>query len=111
MKLPHGPRHERIDFQRVNDAARPALKAILRRVLPDGREVNGQWVCRNPRRRDRRPGSFMVRLRDGVWRDFACDDGGGDIISLVAFIEGVSQPQAARLLSQLLNLGGVNDRR
>jgi hypothetical protein len=115
MRLPrenlHDQRHDRVDFQNVKNAARPVLRAILRRVLPGGREVNGQYVVRNPRRRDRTPGSFMVRLRDGIWRDFATDDGGGDIISLVAFVEGVSQVEAPRLLAQLLNLGGAHGRR
>lgn len=112
MRLPRNSQYDRVDFQRVNDAARPVLRAILRRVLPGGREVNGQYVVRNPRRRDRTPGSFMIRLRDGVWRDFATDDdGGGDVISLIAFVEGVSQVEAARLLAQLLNIGGAHGRR
>jgi hypothetical protein len=42
----------------------------------------------------------------GRWKDFATGDGGGDPISLVAFLADVSQSEAARLLSQLLGMGG-----
>jgi hypothetical protein len=93
-----------IDFEAINVAAFAALPAILRRLLPDGPIIGGEWVARNPTRADRRPGSFKINLRTGRWADFATGDCGGDPVSLVAYLEGCSQPDAARLLGRMLGL-------
>jgi hypothetical protein len=96
------PRQKKIDFGLVNRAAIPALPAILARLLPGGRIEGREFVARNPRRADRRLGSFKINLRSGCWCDFATGDKGGDLISLVAYLEGIPQGKAARLLSRML---------
>jgi hypothetical protein len=50
-------RHQ-IDFKIINRAALPVLPAILRRLLPGGQIIGGEWVARNPTRADRQPGSY-----------------------------------------------------
>ncbi|WP_363350184.1 hypothetical protein [Methylocystis echinoides] len=97
----------RLDFDAVNRAALSALPAVLHRLLPGGKAVAGEYVVRNPRRADRSPGSFKVNLRTGRWADFASGDKGGDAVSLVAYLEDVNQGKAARLLSEMLGLGGA----
>ena len=92
------------DFARINSAALDMLPALLRRWLPDGHRQGGEYVARNPRRDDRHLGSFKVNLRTGRWADFATDDRGGDIISLAAFLGGISQAEAARHLAGMLGL-------
>jgi hypothetical protein len=74
------PRRSRgpIDFAAVNAAALAALPDLLRRWLPDGVVRGREYVARNPRRRDRRLGSFPVNLDTGRWADFATGDVGGD---------------------------------
>ena len=62
------------------------LPALLRRWLPDGRIEGNEYVARNPRRSDRRLGSFKINLRTGRWADFAFDARGGDPISLAAYL-------------------------
>jgi hypothetical protein len=96
----------RIDFARINDAALSALPDLVRRWLPDGRHDGGEWVAKNPRRPDRRLGSFKINLRSGRWADFATGDGGGDVISLAAYLAGISQADAARKVAHML---GIND--
>jgi hypothetical protein len=93
-----------IDFEAINRTALSALPAVLRRILPDGRIIGGEWVARNPTRADRQPGSFKINLRTGHWADFATGDKGGDPVSLVAYLENVSQPDAARLLGRMLGI-------
>jgi putative DNA primase/helicase len=61
-------------------------------------------VALNPTRTDRRLGSFKINIRTGRWADFATGDKGGDPISLVAYLEGVSQAEAARRLARMLGL-------
>ncbi len=103
---------KRIDFHAVNRAALSALPGVLGRVLPGGKRVGGEYVVRNPLRPDRHGGSFKINLRTGRWADFATGDKGGDIVSLVAFVEGVSQAEAARLLAGMLGVsvsGGAHE--
>ena len=95
------------DFSTINAAALAALPAVLARLLPDGKVDGREFVALNPCRNDKRPGSFKIRIagaRAGSWADFASGDRGGDPVSLVAYLEGVSQGEAARLLARLLGL-------
>jgi len=94
----------RIDFGAINRAALPYAPALLHRWLPDGRRQGSEWVARNPRRDDRRPGSFKVNLRTGRWADFATGDKGGDVISLTAYLFGLSQAEAARNLANMVGI-------
>jgi len=91
-----------IDFKAVNEAARVCLPELLSRWLPDGRIRNGEWVALNPTRDDRKPGSFMINIQTGKWADFATGDGGGDVISLVAYLSRCSQKEAALQLAGYL---------
>ncbi len=93
-----------IDFARINAAALAALPALLRRWLPDGRQMAGEWVARNPRRADRQPGSFKINTRTGRWSDFATGDKGGDVVSFAAYLSGLSQAEAARELAGALGI-------
>lgn len=94
----------RVDFQRINRAALPALPDILRRWFPDGRFEGHEFVARNPTRGDRRPGSFKINTRTGAWSDFATGDGGGDVISLAAYLDQTNQVQAARNVAHMLGI-------
>lgn len=93
-----------IDFGKINSAAIGVLPSLLARWLPDGRRVGHEWVCRNPRRADRKPGSFRVNMNTGKWADFATDDAGGDPISLAAYLAGTGQAEAARALADMLRV-------
>jgi hypothetical protein len=93
-----------IDFGKINSAAIGVLPSLLTRWLPDGRRVGHEWVCRNPRRADRKPGSFRVNMNTGKWADFATDDTGGDPISLAAYLAGTGQAEAARALADMLGV-------
>jgi hypothetical protein len=80
------------------------LPQLLCCWLPDGQLVGNEWVARNPRRNDRRPGSFKINIKTGRWADFATGDAGGDVISLAAYLSGLSQREAALQLAQMLRL-------
>src|SRR4051812_6791653 len=87
------------DFRGLSSSALRVLDHLCSRWLPDGRRSGAEWVARNPRRHDRAPGSFKINLQTGRWADFATGDKGGDVISLAAYLHGMSQLQAARLLA------------
>ncbi len=95
----------KIDFAAINHAALTILPALLIKWLPDGQARNGEWVARNPTRNDRKPGSFLINMQTGKWADFATGDAGGDVVSLCAYLEGISQYQAAQNLMSVLRCG------
>ncbi len=93
---------KRIDFAGINRAALANVDVILRRWLPGGRVNGAEYVARNPRRNDRRPGSFKINMETGKWADFATGDRGGDLVSLAAYLFGLSQVEAARDLANMV---------
>ena len=97
-------RTSRIDFLAINRAAQCQAADLIRRWLPNGTAQGQEWVARNPTRNDRQPGSFKVNLRTGRWADFATGDTGGDLIALRAYLDGVSQGQAALRIAEEIGL-------
>lgn len=79
----HGQRSR---FNQLNATLLPQLPALVKQWLPTGRATGAEWIALNPRRDDQRPGSFRVNLRSGRWADFATGEGGGDPVSLYAYL-------------------------
>jgi hypothetical protein len=96
----------KINFEVINRAAITVLPAVLARILPGGKIHGHEYTVLNPRRSDRHLGSFRINIRSGRWADFAISTKGGDPVSLVAYVEGVSQSEAARRLARMLGLRG-----
>ena len=97
-------RSGRIDFERVNRSALARAVAVVRGLLPEGRMEGHEYVARNPLRPDKRLGSFKVNVSTGRWADFATGDGGGDLVSLAAFVSGLPQREAAIRLSESMGV-------
>jgi hypothetical protein len=93
-----------LDFSAVNAAAVRALPALCARWLPGGKRIGREYVSLNPRRADKRAGSFKVNLHTGRWADFATGDKGGDAVSLAAYLFGLRQSDAARRIAQALGI-------
>jgi hypothetical protein len=100
-----------VDFETVNRAALAMLPSVLARLVPGGERAGGEYAALNPTRADRHVGSFKINLRSGAWADFATGDKGGDPVSLVAYLEGCSQGEAARRLGRMLGLDTREGRR
>lgn len=91
------------DYKAVAASALSAFDAVMRKWLPAGKRECREWVARNPRRPDERPGSFSVNVVSGRWSDFAMADArGGDLISLVAYVDNCSQSEACDRLTALI---------
>ena len=89
-----------IDFDAVNAAALRNGRSFVQDLIPGGKFRGLEYIVRNPKRDDQNPGSFSINYRSGVWKDFATGEGGGDFISLFAFVRGCSQSDAARALAE-----------
>jgi hypothetical protein len=94
----------RADFEHVGRNSLRYLPLLVLRWLPEGRREGHEWVARNPTRSDQRRGSFKVNLRSGKWADFATGDKGGDVISLAAYLHGLSQSAAANNIADMLGM-------
>lgn len=92
------------DFARVARMALSQAPGILRRWLPDGRLYGKEYVACNPCRIDQRPGSFRINIESGRWADFATGDAGGDLVSLAAYLYGLTQVDACRRMAQMLGV-------
>jgi hypothetical protein len=92
-------------FECVNEAALAQAEGLLRAWLPNGRLQGDEYLALNPKRDDRRLGSFRVNIRTGRWADFAIDVRGGDLISLAAYLGDCSQSEAARRMAAKLGTG------
>ncbi len=68
---------------------------FIRNLLPNGRLEAGEFVALNPLRIDKKLGSFRINIISGRWADFATNDRGGDLISLYAYLKGISNYKAA----------------
>jgi len=79
---------------------------LLARWLPGGRVQGREYVALNPTRNDQHAGSFRINLDSGKWADFATGDRGGDVVSLAAYLGGLSQVEAARRLANTLAVDG-----
>jgi hypothetical protein len=101
------PKNARIDFETVRTVALRNAIDICELSLPGGRVVGVEYVVKNPKRVDRRAGSFKINLRTGQWADFATNERGGDLIALVAWRYDLSQSEAARRLASFYSLEAV----
>jgi putative DNA primase/helicase len=78
--------NDRIDFQRIADAALGSAEQLLGEWLPQGWRDGHEWKSVNPMRGDNSAGSFSININSGAWGDFATTDKGGDLVSLCAYL-------------------------
>lgn len=95
---------KKLDFKYVANEALSAVQRILSHYLPGGKTKGNEYVVANPTRQDKKVGSFSINTETGVWSDFSTGDKGGDIISLIAYLDSSSQLAACKELSEFLGL-------
>lgn len=95
-----------INFDTVNRRIMPQLPSLVREWLPRGHMVGDEYTAVNPKRNDQKLGSFKINMRTGRWGDFSTGDVGGDVISLCAYLRGLSQYKAARYLADRFGING-----
>src|SRR5688572_22726884 len=94
-----------IDFQALAASLLSQARIILPSWLPGGRLVGREYTCGDLT--GRQGDSLKVNIESGKWMDFASGDKGGDLISLFAAINSISQGEAARSLSDSYNFPAV----
>lgn len=98
-------KREKLDFKAIAARALEQIEAICLHWLPTGKKAGPEWEIGD---RHGNPGkSLKVHLtgsKAGQWADFSTDDRGGDLVSLVAFVDGCPQLDAARKLAGFLGI-------
>jgi hypothetical protein len=88
----------KLDFDAINQAIDARLR--LPEWAPGGYWRGDEWIAPNPTRADRTPGSFTMNAAKGVWKDYATDEGGSDLVSLYAYLfHANDQGKAAKELA------------
>lgn len=91
-------------IKQVAAAALNSIDSVLTNWCAGGKREGHEYVALNPNRADSNSGSFKINLSTGAWADFAIDVSGGDLVALVAYLDGVSQFEAAKLLGVFLGI-------
>ncbi len=97
-------RQQKINFEALNKALIPNLNGLLHEWLPGGVMLGHEYTALNPTRVDRSLGSFRINIQTGRWGDFATGDRGGDVISLYAYLNRLSQYDAAKELNRMVGI-------
>lgn len=85
-----------IDFEGLSASLLTRAESLLPSWLPAGKFKGVEFVCGNL---SGDPGdSLSINTRTGVWKDFASDDAGADLVSLYAAINHIGQADAAKAL-------------
>src|ERR1700679_3260257 len=91
-----------IDFESVAHAALSQSKVLLESWYPSGRWAGREFLIGDIHGS---PGeSLSVNSATGAWADFGGTDKGGDLISLLAAKDRISQVEAAKSLSVSLGV-------
>ncbi|MGB2833152.1 MAG: DUF927 domain-containing protein [Methylotenera sp.] len=91
-------------INQVAAAAINSIDSVLANWCAGGKREGHEYIALNPNRADSNSGSFKINLNTGAWADFAIDKSGGDLVALVAYLDGVSQFEAAKLLGAFLGI-------
>lgn len=90
-----------MNFDALNANLKTETLELLKSWLPGGKVQGKEYVCATI---DGGKGeSFSVNIKTGVWKEFAGDLGGADLVSLYAAIHHMTQGEA------YLALGGLQD--
>lgn len=94
--------HNKFDFEAISQAALGRALELLQDWFPAGKQQGGEYKIGGL---NGEPGSSLsINIRSGVWKDFASDEGGANLISLFARKEGIKNLEAAKRISERLGV-------
>ena len=86
------------DIQQIKSQLQAVHNLIIPDLLPGGKLSGNEYAAASVR--GGQGNSFSININSGKWADFATGEKGGDVISLFAHQESISQKQAAITLSE-----------
>lgn len=100
----------RLDFRLIAARALDRIEAVCAHWLPAGKRSGHEWEIGD--RHGAAGRSLKIHLsgtKAGQWADFATGDKGGDLVSLVAFVDACPQADAARRLAEFLGVAPTSE--
>ena len=98
-----------VSFQKIKQQYKQCPIEILKKLVGNGKIEGGDYVVLNPRRSDKKAGSFRIDISSGKFYDFATRDRGGSILDLAMFVYNCDLLTAAQKLQQLFpSLAGTS---
>lgn len=85
-----------IDFEGLSASLLTRAESLLPSWLPAGKRRGNEFVCGNLA--GDAGESLSINIKTGIWKDFASDEAGGDLVSLYAAINRIGQAEAAKAL-------------
>lgn len=103
----HTKTRGRVDFDALNRVLMASIESVLSNWI-QGKKDGPEWMA--SRKAEGGLGdSLKVTLATGAWFHFAQGEGGGDLVSLYAYVEGKDQIAAGRELSARYGVPLVDD--
>ncbi len=99
-----------LDFKAIAARALDQIEAVCAHWLPAGKKAGHEWEIGD--RHGTAGKSLKVHLsgsKAGQWADFAAGDKGGDLVALVAYVDGCPQADAARKLAEFLGMATAGE--
>ena len=90
----------------IASASLPHAVSLLREWFSNGKLIGKEFAVGNLQGAAGK--SLSVNVHTGAWRDAATGDKGGDLVSLLAAKEGISQSKAAEVLASRIGLAISN---
>lgn len=94
-----------MDAKQVSDLLTQNVLNVVSHLLPNGKKVNDNWVCGNVHGQAGK--SLKVALsgkKAGLWRDFATNDKGGDLLDLWSASRNITLKAAMQEACKWLNV-------
>ncbi|MEO6118599.1 MAG: DUF927 domain-containing protein [Methylotenera sp.] len=91
-----------INFKDIHAQAIPFVEELLNELKVKSRLVGKQLQYINPLRDDIEYGSASINIENGIFKDFAGDEKGGDLVAFTAGILKTNQTSAAEYLQKFL---------
>lgn len=88
----------------INNRLTPHAESICRQLLPNGRISGCEWECGSVGGEEGKSLKVCISgSKQGVWSDFASDEG-GDLIDLIASVNGYSVAEAVSFAKEYLGI-------
>lgn len=94
----------RHDIRQLSDMLSQKAESVCEWLLPQGKREGKEWRVGSVEGNTGHSLGVNLCGKPGVWRDFADDTGGGDLIDLIQAVKGVSKAQAVALAKDFLGL-------